>query len=167
MKTAKEVLRMLEAEIIEQVASPFGFLFEQYGYRAIACRLFANDGNWIVVLESPSCGRLLVLRDRGEIIVALSPHGSPEIATDGRWFDIAVVVEYLSRGQHMLEAQLDGQERELARLAGILQPYMEQVRELFALPDLGGAQDELDRIGQRREEELDCPSGATGAIHLP
>lgn len=151
------------ADIIAQVAAPFHFLFDQYGYRTIAYRLFANDGNWIVVLESPSCGRLLVLRDRGEIILALGPHGSPVSATDGRWFDIAVVVEYLSRGRHMLEAQVDGQEIELARLAGILQPYMEQVRELFAAPDLGDAQEELDRIGQRREEELAGSGGASQA----
>ncbi len=149
------------ADIIEQVTAPFHFLLDEYGYRTIACRLFANDGNWIVVLESASCGRLLVLRDRGEIIVALGPHGSPVSATDGRLFDIAVVVEYLSRGRHMLEAQVDGQEIELARLAGILQPYMEQVRELFAAPDLGDAELELDRIGTRREEELSATGGAS------
>jgi hypothetical protein len=145
---------MQQSEVIAKIKPPFRYLFDRYQYRVIGCRLFANSSNWIVVLESPSCGRFLVFQDRGEIIVALGPHGSPESATDGRWFDLAVIVEHLSQGQHMLEPIAGDPDQQMERLADILRPYMPQICPLWTDVVFGAAESELDRIGTRREAEI-------------
>jgi hypothetical protein len=145
---------MNETEAIQKVQSHFGYLFDRFAYRVIACRLFANNENWIVVLESPSCGRFLVMQDRGEIIVALGPHGSPDSATNTRWFDLSVVVEYLSEGVHMVEDRPGDPERQMVHLAEVLYPYMEQVGPLFVGENFSAAAEEMDRIGRRREEAI-------------
>ncbi len=143
-----------DTDIIERVRPPFRYLFDRYQYKVIGAKRYANSGNWIVVLESPSCGRFLVFDDGGEIIVALGPAGSPDSATDTRWFDLAVIVEHLSAGKHMLESQPGDAEQQMTSLAGVLRPYMDQICPLFAPPNFAGAAVELDRIGKRREEEI-------------
>jgi hypothetical protein len=76
-------------------------------------------------------------------------------ATDVDWFDLAVVVEHLSRGEHMLESTgPGGPDEQLQRLAVILRPYMDQVRRLFAAADYALAEEDLNRIGRRREQEI-------------
>ena len=123
---------MREKDVIEKVRPAFRYLFDRYQYQVIGCRLFANTQNWIVVLESPSCGRFMAFQDRGEIIIALGPHGSHESATDSRWFDLAVIVEHLSQGKHMLGSSAGEPEQQLAELADVLQPYMDQICPLFS-----------------------------------
>jgi hypothetical protein len=145
---------MREKDIVEKIRPPFRYLFDRYQYQVIGCRLFANTQNWIVVLESPSCGRFMAFHDRGEIIIALGPHGSRESATDSRWFDLAVIVEHLSQGKHMLRRSVGEPEQQLALLADVLQPYMDQICPLLSSVGFEGAQPELDRIGSRREAEI-------------
>lgn len=160
---------MREKDVIEKIRPPFRYLFDRYQYQVIGCRLFANTQNWIVVLESPSCGRFMAFQDRGEIIIALGPHGSRESATDSRWFDLAVIVEHLSQGKHMLGSSAGEPEQQLAELAYMLQPYMAQICPLFSSLGFEGAEDELDRIGSRREAEIrqqDAGSQTNGDGHL-
>jgi hypothetical protein len=160
---------MKEKDVIEKVRPPFRYLFDRYQYQVIGCRLFANTQNWIVVLESPSCGRFMAFQDRGEIIIALGPHGSGESATGTRWFDLAVIVEHLSHGEHMLASSGGAPEQQLAELADVLRPYMDQICPLFSTSGFEGAEDELDRIGTRREAEFrDQEAGgrANGDGHL-
>jgi hypothetical protein len=160
---------MREKDVIEKIRPPFGYLFDRYQYQVIGCRLFANTQNWIVVLESPSCGRFMAFEDRGEIIIALGPHGSSESATDSRWFDLAVIVEHLSQGKHMLGSSAGEPEQQLAELADVLRPYMDQICPLFSSSVFEGAEDELDRIGTRREAEIreqETGSQANGDGHL-
>jgi hypothetical protein len=154
---------MKEADAIQKVQSHFGYLFDRFAYRMIACRLFANTENWIVVLESPSCGRFLAMQDRGEVIVALGPHGSPDSATDTRWYDLSVVVEYLSEGVHMVEDRTGDPERQMAHLAAALYPYMEQLGPLFMGAEFTAAAEEMDRIGRRREAAIRESDGGDGA----
>jgi hypothetical protein len=147
---------MAEPAIVERVKTEFGYLFDYYDYRVIAHKVFDNSGNWIVVLQSPSAGRFLAMQDRDEIILAFGPDGPSTKATGVPWFDLAVVVEYLSQGKDMVDPVSGHPQHQLAQLAGILLPYMDQVRVLF-----GGsraferARPDLDRIGTRREQELE------------
>ncbi len=144
---------MTPSDIVEHVRAPFRFLFDDYGYAVIASRLYDNSDNWVVVLESTCCGRFLVLHDRGEIIVALGPVQT-QTWTDGPWFDLSVIAEYLSQGQDMLASTRGDLSRQLDTWAAALEPYMEQIRQLFSPATFGDAQADLDRIGERREEEL-------------
>ena len=153
---------MIESDVIRQVEDTFPFLAKEYGYRVIACRLFANDANWIVVLESKTCGRFLAMQDRGEIIIALGPDVIADSATAGRWFDLAVLVEYLSQGEHMLKAHLDDPTLQLDRMADVLQPYMGQICYLFGRTDFISAEEDLNRIAKRREMELNGDSSRDG-----
>ncbi len=145
---------MAELEIVARVQRNFGFLFRRFGYRVIAATAFKNDGNWLVVLESASCGRLLVMQDRGEIIVALGPLGPSTNATAVPWFDLPVVVEYLSQGEDRPESPPGDSDEQLASLAGTLDPYMEHICGLFTTTAFDGAKPDLDRIGSRREAEF-------------
>lgn len=142
---------MIHREIVEKVQNGFSYLFNEYGYQVAAYSLFDNSGNWLVILQSVCCGRMLVLQDRGEVIVALGPQAE---TTEGPWFDLAVVLEYLSQGQQMLERSLGDPDRQISRLAGELRPYMRQVSTLFVGPAFESARADLDFIGERREEEI-------------
>jgi hypothetical protein len=142
-------------DIIGRINAEFTYLFDVYDYRVIAHRLFANQSNWIVVLQSPSCGRLLLMQDRGEIIVALGPNGDSTHATAVPWFDLGVVVEYLSAGADQVDSVSGHPDHQLAQLAGTLLPYMEQVLDLFGKGHFELVRGQLDRIGSRRERELE------------
>jgi hypothetical protein len=145
---------MAENDIIDSVRRGFRFLFDDYGYRTIAAKRFENSGNWLVVLQSPACGRLLVLHDRGEIIVALGPLGPNTSATDVPWFDLGVVVEHLSAGKQKVFGSRGDPDEQMAWSADKLRPYMDSVCGLFEEPAFGEARPSMDSIGARREREL-------------
>ena len=146
---------MLKAGITEKIENKFTYLFDDYEYRFIAGSSFESFGNWMAVLWSPSYGRLLFFQDRGEIVVALGPHSTPPGGMSGTWYDMAVVAEYLSEGEDMLTGLLGEPDRQLDWFAGVLRPYMARIGELFGGPAFEAAREDLDRIGARREAELD------------
>ena len=76
---------------INSVRESFGFLFDEFEYEILNTTEFGSYGNWLVVLAAPASGRMLVLQDRGEIIVASAPPALGASATDGPWFDLGVV----------------------------------------------------------------------------
>ncbi len=139
---------------IETVTGQCRFLFEKYHYRVVGSTEFANSDNWLVVLASPASGRLLVLEDRGEVIVALAPPSTAPTATAGPWFDLAVVLEYLQCGDDRRARMPGDVNAQLAGWAAALKPCMPQVQELFGTAAFEDAHAELDRIGTRREDEL-------------
>ena len=146
---------MQETEVIRRVETRFAFLVNKYKYHAIACSLFANFDNWIVVLESVQGGRMLVMQDRGEIIVALGPHGPSSSATAVPWFDLGVVLEYLSHGKLMLGEIPGDPDQQMSWLAVEIHPYMDQICDLFGSANaFAEARADLDRIGARREASV-------------
>lgn len=157
---------MTQSDLVEQLKTPFRFLFDNYGYAEIASKLYDNSENWVVVLESATCGRFLVLHDRGEIIVALGP-AQTQLWTDGPWFDLGVIAEYLSQGQDMLAATRGDLRGQLDTWAAALEPYMEEIRQLFSPAVFEDAQRDLDRIGERREEELRQQRGGSNGHRPP
>lgn len=157
---------MTQPDIVEQLRTPFRFLFDDYEYAVIASKRYANSENWVVVLESVCCGRFLVLHDSGEIIVALGP-AQTQAWTDGPWFDLSVIAEYLSQGQDLLATTRGDLGRQLAQWAAALQPYMDEIRQLFSPAVFADAQADLDRIGERREEELRHQRGGSNGHQPP
>ncbi len=132
----------------------FRYLFERYQFATIGLREYDNSGNWTVVLESPSCGRILVMRDNDDVFVALGPQGAPLKATENEWFDLAVVVEHLSGGVHLMPELTEETDEQLLILSASLLPYMDRACGLFATPMYEEARPALNAIGARREAEL-------------
>jgi hypothetical protein len=139
---------------INSVRESFGFLFDEFEYEILNTTEFGSYGNWLVVLAAPASGRMLVLQDRGEIIVASAPPALGASATDGPWFDLAVVLEYLSSGEQRLSSMSGDPDTQLASWAAALLPHMAEISRLFGTELFETAQVDLDRIGDRRENEL-------------
>jgi hypothetical protein len=136
------------------VREAFGFLFDEYEYEILNTTEFASYGNWLVVLAAPASGRMLVLQDRDEIIVASAPPTTGTSATDGPWFDLGVVLEYLSSGEQRLSRMPGDPGAQLAGWAAALRPRMTEISQLFGTDLFETARMDLDRIGDRRENEL-------------
>jgi hypothetical protein len=100
-------------------------------------------GNCAVVLESGQC-RLGIVLDRGQVVADVGPLHAPQLGCsdpDRAWFDVLVIVSFLSGGReewayelpkpHLFErTSIDSQ---LARLVGIITPHWRDMVAVFSV----------------------------------
>lgn len=146
-----------------QVKQRFSYLFDQYEFAVIHEEYHGqNDGNAIVVLESPAC-RIRVLLEREQVLVDIGPLSAPEdwsTPAPNDWFGLTYVTGFLSKGTDQWEyaipqTTLDRNlriDRQLVRLADKLRPYCDLIICAFRPETYEQTQRELMDYQERQVE---------------
>lgn len=145
---------MTSPVILNKIKTIFHYLFDDYGFAVIAETYFESFGNWAVVLQSGDCCRIRIFQDRGEIFIALGPLWSPPSWNAGPWFDLTVIVAFLTQGKDILEYELGKPDWQLERLADRLRPYMEQICELFRENVFEQKREALELLQEQMNEQI-------------
>jgi len=119
-----------EDRIVENIKRYFGFLFDK-GYKVREVRYFPESfGNWYVLLESSK----YIVRidcDRSYISILFDP----EKANSRHHIGLETLIYYLSKGKHFVGYfegnPAWGKNKQLERLAGLLNEYHDQIAHLF------------------------------------
>ena len=84
--------------VIEQIETHFFYLFDEYGFRVFSSTIWHESfGNWVVVLLSDGF-RITLFHDRGDVTLLVGPLWSPPGWQAGPWYDLPLVVEFLTLG---------------------------------------------------------------------
>jgi hypothetical protein len=144
----------MESEIANEIRRRFDYLFSEHGFAFGIERHFDSYGNWAVVLQSGECGRIRIMQDRGEVLLALGPQWSPLDWDSGPWYGLDVVARYLSGGRDGFAPTLGQTDEQLERLAERLRPYIDQACSLLQEDSFEAKQGELDFLRQSIEDEV-------------
>lgn len=131
----------------------FRYLFDAYGFTVTEEIQFESFGNWVVVLESTDC-RIRLFQDRGELSLAVGPKWFPPGWQSGPWFDLPVVIEYLTGGKSRWEYRGGTTREQLEYLGDTLRVHWEEIRRLFQGPNFQQKQHELRMVAQQRENRF-------------
>jgi hypothetical protein len=144
----------VQTEIANEIRRAFRYLFEEHGFSFESERHFDSFANWAVVLQSPKCGRIRIMQDRGEVFLALGPQW-PSLTWDaGPWYGLEVVVKYLSGGRDRFESGLGPVSDQLGRLADRFRPYVDASCNLFQEDTYEVKRSELEEVRQHVEDEV-------------
>jgi hypothetical protein len=143
----------MQSEIADEIRRRFQYLFDEHSFVLGSERHFESFGNWAVVLQSDTCGRIRIMQDRGEVFLALGPQWSPLSWDAGPWYSLDVVVQYLSGGLDRFESTLGRTDEQLGRLAERLRPYIDAACKLFQGDTFEASTGELDALRQKIEDE--------------
>ncbi len=147
---------MKRPAFFDQVKKHFQFLIDDHGFAMLYERGPEGFGNCLVVLQSSDC-RIIVALDRGQVFVYASPLSAPD-----DWFDLSTIIAFLTQGPgaDKWEYQFpdtgfddDYNERQLARLVGILKPYWNQIFRLFREDVFKQKRKELAEFIKKRSDE--------------
>jgi len=144
---------MASRRIADDIRKYFPFLFNVHGFTVTSETHFESFGNWVVVLESKEC-RLRFFQDRGEVTIAVGPLWPPSGWQSGPWFDLSVVIRYITQGKDQWEYEGDSTDEQLKRLAAKLRPYCSQICRLFQKEVFQEKQQELQEVQAQLEEEF-------------
>lgn len=138
---------------MERIRKVFCYLFEDHGFTVFSETYFESFGNWVIVLLSDSC-RVRLLEDRGEVSIAIGPLWSPASWQAGPWFDLPVVIAYLTDGKDKWEYKSGDTTQQLERLGSSLHQYCDQICEMFKDDVFQKKQEELRAIEEQWHSEL-------------
>jgi hypothetical protein len=118
--------------IFDQVEKHFRYFIDERGFSIISKKLYDSFDNATIILQSEEF-RILVVRERGFVAVAIAPLSSP-IA----WYSLETLVPYLTQeAEHLDDEAPDdadydaGIEWHIEKSASALRKYYPQIRELF------------------------------------
>jgi hypothetical protein len=144
---------MTPSETVDQIREFFGYLFDDFGFRVISETHFESFSNWVVVLQSEVC-RIRIFRDRGEVSIAVGPLWLPPGWQAGPWFDLTVLISFLTNGKYTLEHAVGDTSQQLKRLADVFHLYYDQVCELFQEQVFQQKKGELELFREQMNEQI-------------
>ena len=109
----------------------------------------------MIVLQSDDC-RLRFFKDRGEVFIAASPHWSPPSWQAGPWYDLAVIVAFLTQGKEKLELEpkLGEVEQQLIQLTTVLRLHCDEIVELFRSNTFQQKQSDLELFKDQLNDQF-------------
>jgi hypothetical protein len=120
------------SSIFDYVEKYFRYLIDEHGFSVISKKLYDSFDNATIILQSNGF-RILVVRERGYVGLAIAPLSSPL-----EWYDLGTLIPYLTKETEQLDdeppdsADYDARiEWTVERLASALRRYYPQIRELF------------------------------------
>jgi len=140
-------------EAIYVIRRKFAYLFQEYKFDIIFERYFDSFGNWVIVLVSRDC-RVRFFQDRGEITISIGPLWSPPGWEAGPWFDLFLVLEYLTKRTSVWGYQPGSMSQQLDYLSATLRPYCSQLYELFNPDSFSATEAELRLLKEKRDKEF-------------
>lgn len=144
---------MVRLNVREDILRCFRFLFDIYGFAVTEEVQFESFANWVAVLESPDC-RIRLFQDRGQLTLAVGPKWFPPGWESGPWFDLAVVIEYLTAGENRWEYRGGTTREQMEYLGDTLRVYWEEIHKLFQSANFQHKQQELRRVEQQLENRF-------------
>lgn len=144
---------MTRSVVMDQIKELFHYLFEDYGFTVFSETYFESFGNWVIVLLSNGC-RIRFFEDRGEVSIAVGPLWSPADWQAGPWFDLPIVIAYLTNEKDTWEYKSGSTAEQLERLAGLLRPSCDQICELFEEDVFQQRRRELESLEKQRYNQL-------------
>ena len=144
---------MASCKIVDEIRKRFRFLFDAHGFALASEICFDSFENWVVVLKSKEC-RLRIFQDRGEVTIAVGPLWSPSGWQSGPWFDLAIVIRYVSQGKDQWEYEGGNTDEQLKRLAEKLRPYCQQICWLFREDVFPEKRQELEKMQAKLDREF-------------
>ena len=139
--------------IMGPIKKHFHYLFEDYDFTVFSETYFESFGNWVVVLLSDDF-RIRLFEDRGDVTLAVGPLWSPPGWQGGPWHDLTRITAFLTQGKDIWEYKRGTTDEQLQRLAGILRPYCDQIRELLQEEVYQQNKEKLRRVGEQLRDQL-------------
>lgn len=139
--------------IVETIRRYFGFLFAKREFTVITECYFDSFDNWVVVLESKDC-RIRFFQDRGEVTIAFGPVWSPPNWQSGPWYDLRVMIRYITQGNEQWEYQGGSTEEQFEHLAKKLRRFWQQICQLFRDDIFPQEQQVLQKIQEEMDDEF-------------
>ncbi len=136
----------MRSDIAEQIVNNFDYLIHDHGFAVASERHFESFGNWIIILQSDNCGRIRISQDRGEVFLDLGPQRFQSGLETGPWFNLDLVVRYLTASREGFETSLETQELQMQKLASALHKYIDQACLLFQSNEFDRHQAELETL---------------------
>lgn len=133
------------------IQQKFTYLFQECKFSIDFEKSFDSFGNWVVVLVSEDC-RLRFFQDRGEITVSIGPLWNPPSWEAGPWFDLFLVLEYLTKRTDERRYQFDSMYQQLEYLSSVLHPHCSQACELFK-PDVFSIKESELRLLEKKRNK--------------
>lgn len=143
---------MTHPRVMDQIRKYFDYLFDANGFEVISESYFQSFGNWVVVLQSDDC-RIRFLQDREEVSIAVGPVWSPPGWNAGPWFDLSIVIAFLTREKEILERRLGNTDQQIEYLADTFRSYLDQICELFREDTFRQQRDKLELLRDQSEEQ--------------
>jgi hypothetical protein len=144
--------KMTHPKVVDQIRKYFDYLFDANGFEVISETYFQSFGNWVVVLQSDDC-RIRFLQDRGEVSIAVGPVWSPPSWNAGPWFDLSIVIAFLTPKKEILERRLGNTDQQIEYLADTFRTYCDQICELFREDTFRQERDKLELLRDQSEEQ--------------
>lgn len=142
--------------VTETIRKSFAFLFDKYHFKIASETYFDSFGNWIVVLASDDyCVRLS--QDRGYIDVAIGPLCQQSSWETGPWFNLDMVLLFVSEGKDSLDGikvEFGNLSQQLKELAKAYQPYSQSICETFRAGAFQSNQEKLRLFEKHWTERL-------------
>jgi hypothetical protein len=125
---------MSTPSFMEQVCQHLAFLNADCGFVVVHQEYYPEHfGNALVVMQSGQC-RIRILKEKGQVLVEFGPLWAPQdwaCDTPDVWFDLAILLGFLTRGRCEWQYQFDDASSDpaarvtaqLDRLAGVLHAY--------------------------------------------
>lgn len=161
----------MEKEVfVDLVKKHFGFLEDRYGFTIVHAKKLEAFGDCSVVLQSGDC-RLRIMMDRGVVEVEAGLKYAPyadyvdEWKRDSprRWYNLYYITRFLTQGPNQAEWEFmfpepgfdkkTRVERQMIRLVNILEPYWDQIIEVFQEDTFNKRQKDLGEFLAKLAEE--------------
>lgn len=143
---------MCERDIENIIQKFFNYLFTKFKFHIVNIRKYKHFGNWVVLLYSPDF-RIRIYCDRGEITLAIGPDWLPQNWEAGPWFDLAVVLEFLTQQQYDLRMTIKEatENEQIMILSEYLENHIDQIRTIFSKKNFDKHKKRLNKIHEKKE----------------
>lgn len=137
-------------EIVEVIEEKFNFLFNE-GFSISGKAFYESEfGNWIVALESPRF-KIRFRRDRNDLFMSIGPvWAQSDIRDFKHFFDLEVVLVYLSGDRSYYPVIAKGREIKdaLEGLSKLTRLYFKPITNLFEGDEFNEKEKELHKLGK-------------------
>ena len=141
---------MTAPDYLTPIKQYFHFLFEEHDFAVTTTDYDAEHfGNWIVTLSSP-CFRIMLIQDRGSVLLNIGSHASSAEPASKGWFGFSYVLEYMTDGKKIWEPSSGSLEPQLKELSQLLRPYVGRICNIFEAEHFPVHKKRLDQIIEHR-----------------
>jgi hypothetical protein len=144
--------RMSENDIDNSIQREFNYLFTKFDFHVVYIRRFKHFGNWVVLLYSPDF-RIRIYCDRGEVTLAIGPDWLPQNWEAGPWFDLAIVLEFITQQQYDLRMTIKEatENEQIMILSEYLENHIDQIKVIFSEQIFKKQQKRLNQLHEKKE----------------
>jgi hypothetical protein len=143
---------------ISLVKKHYGFLIKEYGFSIVYVNGPLLFDNYILVMQKGEC-KIRFMWDRGVVIIEGALRDTNNY--DGNWYGLLEIISYLTKGPKQINYEYGGdwiknkkttQEIQLVKLKGYLEPYWNQIIELFQEKNFINEKSNIDKFTKELSE---------------